>query len=90
MLTTEVICFMPFVISDPPTCNNTTVNPVYALNSPSGNSTFTKSAKFKQEPCPLYEELDINLGMQAEYFILIEVPIFKIHYNSITSLSASF
>jgi hypothetical protein len=33
------------------------------MNIPDGTSPFTKSAaKFEEEPCPLYEELDINLG----------------------------
>ena len=53
-----------FVISDPPIYDNATDNPAYALNIPNGSNTFTKSAaKFEEDPCPLYEELDINLGM---------------------------
>ena len=70
------------LLSDPPTCNNATVNPVYALNIPSGNRTFAKSAKFEEKPCPLYEELDINLGMQAEYFSSLSLR-FIIYYVSV-------
>lgn len=45
------------------TYDNATDNPVYALNIPNGSDTFPKSgAKSEEEPCPLYEELDINLG----------------------------
>lgn len=54
------------IVSDPPmyTYDNATDNPVYALNIPNGSDTFPKSAaKFEEEPCPLYEELDINLGI---------------------------
>ena len=52
------------VISDPPSYDNATDNPVYALDTHNGNRPFTESAKFEAEPCPLYEELD-NLGMLA-------------------------
>ena len=49
-------------ISDPPNYDNATDNPVYGMEVTNGNGTFTKNARFEQEPCPLYEELDINLG----------------------------
>ena len=58
--------YLLFIVSDPPMCtyDNATDNPAYALNIPNGSSTFPKSAaKSEEEPYPLYEELDINLGI---------------------------
>ena len=55
-----------FIVSDPPTYtyDNATDNPACALNIPNGSNTFPKSAaKFEEEPCPLYEIMDINLGI---------------------------